>query len=64
MGQAAENNLDIKMEEKKLSQRDSFIYLGGAVPWDDRPKTEIRRRIKAGASAWRKVEGVMGDHLV
>ena len=32
-----------------------------AVCGDGGTKSEIRRRIQVGASAWRKVEGVMGD---
>ena len=33
----------------ELNQRDSFVYLGGAVCGDGRLETEIRRRIQAGA---------------
>ena len=49
-----------RLDGKKLNQRDSFVYLGGAVCGDGGTETEIRRRIQAGASTWRKVEGVMG----
>ena len=50
-------DLDIRLDGKKLNQRDSFVYLGGAVCRDGGTETEIRRRIQAGASAWRKVDG-------
>ena len=53
--------LDIRLDGKKLKQRDSFVYLGGAVCGDSGTEMEICRTIQAGASAWRKVEGVMGD---
>ena len=38
--------------------------LGGAVCGDGDTEEEIRRRIQAGASAWRKVEGLMGDRHI
>ena len=38
-------------------QRDNVVYLGGAVCGDGGTETEIRRRIQAGTSAWRKVVG-------
>ena len=53
-------DLDIRMNGKKLTQRDSFVYLAGAVCRDSGTEMEIRRRIQARASAWKKVEGVMG----
>ena len=49
--------VDIRLDGKKLNQRDSFVYLGGAVCGDASTETEIRRKIQAGASALRKVEG-------
>ena len=51
--------LDIELEGKKLTQRDSFVYLGGAVCRDGKTEREVRRRVQAGANAWRSVEGVM-----
>ena len=57
-------DLDTKLDGKKLKQRDSFVYLGGAVCGDGGTETEIRRRVQAGASAWTNVEGVMGDRLI
>ena len=57
-------DLDIRLDGKKLNQRDSFVYLCGAVCGDCSTETEIRRRVQAGARAWRKVEGVMGDRHI
>ena len=49
--------LDIELEGKKLTQRDSFVYLGGVVCGDGKTEREVRRRVLAGANAWRAVEG-------
>ena len=51
--------LAIELERKKLTQRDSFVYLGVAVCGDGKTEREVRRREQAGANAWRAVEGVM-----
>ena len=51
----------MRLEGKKLNQRESFVYLGGAVCGDGGKETEIRRSIQAGANKWRNVEGMMGD---
>ena len=51
--------LDIELEGKKLTQRDSFVYLG-----DGNTEREVRRREQAGANAWRAVEGVMADRRI
>ena len=64
LGRAAEKDLDIRLDGKKLNQRDSFEYLGGAVCQDSGTEMEICRRIQAGTSAWRKVEGMMGDRHI
>ena len=53
--------LDIDLEWTKLTQRDSFVYLGGPVCGDGKTEREVRRRVQAGAKAWRAVEGVMVD---
>ena len=53
--------LDIELEGKKLTQGDSFVFLGGAVCGDVKTEREVRRRAQAGANAWRAVEGVMAD---
>ena len=64
MGRAAEKNIDIRLDGKKPNQRDSFVYLGGGFAGTGSTETDIRRRVQAGASAWRKVEGVMGDRHI
>ena len=56
--------LDIELEGKKLTQGDSFVYLGGAVCGDGNTEREVRRRVQAGANAWRAVEGVMADRRI
>ena len=56
--------LDIELEGKKLTQRDSFVYLGGAVCGDGKTEREVRRRVQAGANALRYVEGVMADRRI
>ena len=53
--------LDIELEGKILNQRDSFMYLGGAVCGDGKTEREVRRKVEARANAWRAVEGVMAD---
>ena len=57
-------DLDIRPDGKKLNQRDSFVYLGGAVCGDSCMETEIRRRVQVGVSAWRKMEGMTGDRHI
>ena len=56
--------LDIELEGKKLTQRYSFVYLGGAVCGDGKTEREVRRRVLAGVNAWRAVEGVMADRRI
>ena len=56
--------LDIELEGNKLTQRDSFMYLGGAVCGDWKTEREVRRRVQAGVNAWRAVEGVMADRRI
>ena len=51
------DELDIELEGNKLNQRDSFVYLGGALCGDEKTEREVRRRVQAGANAWRAVEG-------
>ena len=57
-------DLDIEREGKKLTQRDSFVYIGGAVCGDGKTEREVRRRVQAGANAWRFVEWVMADRRI
>ena len=56
--------LDIELEGKKLTQGDRFVYLGGALCGDGKTEREVRRRVQAGANAWRAVEGVMADRRI
>ena len=53
--------LDIELVVKKLTQGDSFVYLGGAVCGDWKTEREGRRRAQTGENVWRAVEGVMAD---
>ena len=43
-------DLDVRLDGKKLNQRDSFVYLGGAVCGHNGMETEICRRIQAMTS--------------
>ena len=56
--------LDIELEGKKLTQVNSFVYLGGAVCGDGKTEREMRRRVQAEGNAWRAVEGVMADRRI
>ena len=56
--------LDIELEGKKLTQRDCFVYLGGAVCGDGKTEREVRQRVQARANVWRAVEGVMADRRI
>ena len=56
--------LDIELEGKKLTQRDSFVYIGGAVCGYGNTEREVRRRVQAGANEWISVEGVMADRRI
>ena len=56
--------LDIELEGKKLTQGDSFVHLGGAVCGDGKREREVRRRVQAGAIAWKADEGVMADRRI
>ncbi len=49
--------LYIELEGKKLTQGDSFVYLGGAVCGDGKMEREVRRRVQARANAWRAIDG-------
>ena len=61
---AHREELNIKLEGRTMRQNNSFIYIGGAVSSDGRSETEVRRRVQAGANAWRQVEGVMSDRHI
>ena len=49
--------LDIELKGKKLTQRNSFVYIGGTVCGDGKTEREVRRRAQAGANARRAVGG-------
>ena len=40
------------------------MYLGGAVCGDGKTEREVRRRVQAGAIAWKAVDGVMADRRI
>ena len=63
VGQQREE-LDIELEGKKRIQGESVMYLEGAVCGDGKTEREVRRRVQAGANAWRAVEGVMADRRI
>ena len=50
---AAKKDFDIRLQGKKLNQRDKTVYLGGAVAW-----TAAQRRKFAGEYKLRQVRGV------
>ena len=56
--------LNIRLDGKEIKQVDSFMYLGGMVTEDGHSAADVRRRTKAGANVWRKVEGVMLDRNI
>ena len=56
--------LNIRLEEKYIKQVKNFVYLGGNISENGRVDVEVRRRIQAGANAWRNVEGVMVDRKI
>ena len=56
--------LDIELEGKKLTEQDSFVYVGGAVCGDGKKEREVRQIVQAGANGWRAVEGVMADRRI
>ena len=52
------------MEGKDIKQVKNVVYLGGNISENGRVEVEVRRRIQAGANAWRNVEGVMMDRKI
>ena len=52
------------MDDKEFNQVDGFVKLGGMVNEDEHSEVEMRCRIKQGANAWGKVEGVMLDRNI
>ena len=57
--------MDIELKGKKLTQGDSFVYLGaeGQCAKTGR-RREVRRTAQAGANAWIAVEGVMSNRRI
>ena len=43
--------LGIELEGKKLTQENSFAYIGGAVCGNGKTEREVRRRVQAGGNA-------------
>ena len=56
--------LNIRLEGKDIKQVKNVVYLGGNISENGRVEVEVRRRIQAGANAWRNVEGVMMDRKI
>ena len=56
--------LNIRLEEKDIKQVNNFVYLCGNISENGRVDVEVRRRIQAGANAWRNIEGVMVDRNI
>ena len=56
--------LNMRLEEKDIKQVKNFVYLGGNISENGRVDVAVRRRIQAGANAWRNVEGVMVDRKI
>ena len=54
--------LNIRLEGKDMKQVKNCVYLGGDI--SENGRVEVRRRIQAGANAWRNVEGVMMDRKI
>ena len=52
--------LNIRLEGKAIRQVKNCVYLGGNISENGRVDVEVRRRIQAGANAWRNVEGGNG----
>ncbi len=52
------------MEGKDIKQVKNFVYLGVNISENVRVDVEVRRRIQAGANAWRNVDGVMVDRNI
>ena len=56
--------LNIRLEGKDNKQVNNSMFLGGNIYENGRVEVEVRRRIQAGANAWRNVEGVMVDRNI
>ena len=58
------DELNITLEGKDIKKVNNVVYLGGNISENGRVGVEVRRRIQAGANAWRNVEGVMVDRSI
>ena len=57
--------LNIRLEEKDINKQvKNCVYLGGNISENVCVDVKVRRRIQAGANAWRNVEGVMVDRKI
>ena len=56
--------LNIRLEEKDIKQVNNVVYHGGNISENGLVDVDVRRRIQAGAIAWRNVEGVMVDRKI
>ena len=45
--------LNIRLEGKDIRQVKNCVYLGGNISENGRVDVEVRRRIQAGANAWK-----------
>ena len=56
-----EVDLHVVVDGKTIKQVNSFLYLDGTVCEDGGSSKEIQMRVQAGATAWRRVGGIMWD---
>ena len=47
-----------------MKQVNNVVYLGRNISENGRVDVDVRRRIQAGANAWRKIEEVMMDRNI
>ena len=52
---------ELKLQEEKVKREKNFKYLGSTVSSDGRCEEELRRRIQAGWTSWKKVSGILCD---
>ena len=64
MGWETERGAKHQVGRKDVKQVNNCMYLGGDISENGRVEVGVRRRIQAGANAWRNVEGVMMDRNV
>ena len=56
--------LNIRLDGKDIKQVNNVVYLSGNISENGRVDVEARRRIQAGANAWRNVEWVIVDRKI